>query len=185
MKNFRGFTLVELLIVVAIIGVLGLIAVPSITKSIPGYQLQKAAREMVTCFRQARSMAIKFNRDVAIEFDAANGTYILDKGVTNKRMPPSGNISEYYGSTIKLGFPGRSDCVHFNVGSSSGSDAGDTIVFNSRGLTKKTDGTPGVMGYVYIQNRKGEGYRVGVTGMAANIRLDKCGSPGADCKLNP
>jgi prepilin-type N-terminal cleavage/methylation domain-containing protein len=185
MKNFRGFTLVELMIVVAIIGVLGLIAVSTITNSIPGYQLQKASRDMIERLRLARSMAIKFNRRVVVAFDETNGFYILDQGVTNKRIPPSGTISEYYGAGIKLGFPGRSDGVHFNVGSSGGTDAGDSIVFNTRGLTEKPDGTPGVMGYVYIQNIKGAGYRVGVTGLAADIRMDKCGSDGADCKLNP
>jgi hypothetical protein len=72
------------------------------------------------------------------------------------------------------------------LGLPAGPDAGDTIVFNTRGLTEKPAGEAGVVvGYVYIQNSNGDGYRIGVRGMAANIKMEKCGSAGVNCLTNP
>ena len=163
LKNSRGFTLVELMIVVAIMGMLSIIAVTSTVNILPRYKLQKAARDMVSSFRNARIMAIKFNRSVVVEFNTTGGYYTLDG---NKRT-----LTDYYGSGgIKFGFPGRSDSVHFSSG-------GTSIAFNATGLAS------GVTGYVYIQNSNGQGYRIGVSSLAGSIKMDKCGS--VDCTLNP
>lgn len=185
MKNFRGFTLVELMIVVAIVGILGLMGGLTTIKALPGYQLKKAAREMVTSLRQARSMAIKLNRSITVTFNVSDGKYALDgkSPLDGKPLSIAQTLTQYYGSGVRFGFPGRSDCVHFTLGSSTGPDAGDDIVFNTRGLTEKTTGQAGVVGYVYIQNSRGQGYRIGVSGLAGNIKMDQCGS--VDCTTNP
>jgi prepilin-type N-terminal cleavage/methylation domain-containing protein len=184
MKNSRGFTLIELLVVVAIIAMIGTVGAVATIRARPNYQLQKAARDMITNFRNARSMAIKFNRPVTLRFNVSQGVYFLD----GKRLP-SGSATEtmtsYYGGGVAFGFPGRSggsgDYVHFTQGI-GGADAGDSITFNTLGLTDN------VVGYVYIQNqnssRTGAGYRIGVSSLAANIKMDLCGAGGIDCTLN-
>jgi prepilin-type N-terminal cleavage/methylation domain-containing protein len=177
-QKSKGFTLIELMIVVGIMGILGLIGGITIVKVLPGYQLQKAAREMVGNFRKARSMAIKLNRPVSVEFFVTQNQYEVDgKNALPAASTAQENLPAYYGGGVKLGFPGRGDCVHFTKGV-GGADAGDTIVFNTTGLTQTAEPTPvpGVVGYVYIQNSKGQGYRIGVSGLAANIKMDQCGT---------
>lgn len=189
-QNSKGFTLTELMIVVAIMGILGLTGVLSVTQVLPGYRLQKAASDMVGNFRKARSMAIKFNRPVSVVFYVAINKYTVDGSNATANSQHPINLPINYGSSVKFGTPASppalpessartaSECVHFTLGS-GGADAGDAITFNTTGLTG------GVQGYVYIQNSKRQGYRIGVSNLAANIRMDKCGSAGVDCLTNP
>ena len=176
-QKSKGFTLIELMVVASITGILVLIGGISVIKALPGYQLQKAARDMVGNLRTARSMAIKFNRQVSVVFYvdkkqySIDGSSPLDGKVLPKFAATAETMTSHYGSGVTFGFPDRSDCVHFTKG---GADAGYTITFNTTGLTG------GVVGYVYIQNRNSikskEGYRIGVSGLGANIKMDQCGS---------
>ena len=63
-----GFTLVELMIVVAILGILAAVATPMILTSLPRYRLRAAARELVIDFKKARMEAVKRNRSVLLQF---------------------------------------------------------------------------------------------------------------------
>ena len=74
----RGFTLVEVMIVVAIVGILAAVATPMITASLPRYRLRAEARELVINFKKAKMEAVKRNRDVVIVFSGVgtqNGSY--------------------------------------------------------------------------------------------------------------
>jgi len=64
----RGFTVAELVTVLAIVAVLAAVALPLVLASLPGYRLRAAARELVIDFKKAKVEAIKRNRDVLIVF---------------------------------------------------------------------------------------------------------------------
>ncbi|WP_051553545.1 GspH/FimT family pseudopilin [Desulfobulbus elongatus] len=77
-----GFTLVELMTVIAILSVLAAVAYPLINASLPKYRLRAAARELVIDFKRAKVEAIKRNRNVLIQFTpvaapAVGGSYTL------------------------------------------------------------------------------------------------------------
>ncbi len=69
-----GFTLVEVLLVLAIMAIVTVIAMPTFVHSIRGQRLQTAARTVTMAGRYARSMALLQQREMALTFD-------LDKGV--------------------------------------------------------------------------------------------------------
>lgn len=183
MKKSKGFTLIELMVVVAIMGIIGSIGTLTIIKALPGYQLKKAASEMVDNLRKARTMAIKLNRSVVVFVNVSAGYYVLDVGdpklgCLNRRIPGIGSIGQYYGGGVAFGYPGRTNSWNFTY---YGPDAGTyttstfTIIFNPTGLTSS-----GMVGYGYLQNRNsnttGAGYRVGFSSFAANIKMDQCKS---------
>ena len=82
--NRRGTTLGELLIVIAIIGVVAVLTVPNIGRQIARYRLKTAAREISNFLQETRTEAIK-NADIEnpvsfrVVFNSTLGTYTRQK----------------------------------------------------------------------------------------------------------
>jgi prepilin-type N-terminal cleavage/methylation domain-containing protein len=70
-----GFTLVELMIVVVIVGLMAGLAVTRMDFLVPKYRLRGAAREVAGAFKQARSRAVGTGKDVYVELDLPRGQY--------------------------------------------------------------------------------------------------------------
>lgn len=72
-----GFTLVELLVVLSILGVLLALAPAAFNRILPGLELKTAAREMAATLRAARGLAIRDNLEVTVVVDTETGRYGL------------------------------------------------------------------------------------------------------------
>jgi len=77
MSSRSGITLVELLIVIAIIGILALIGVPEINRFVADSKVRSCATDLIQNMRVARAMAIKENRRYLIVFDTTNQRYLI------------------------------------------------------------------------------------------------------------
>jgi type IV fimbrial biogenesis protein FimT len=66
MKKNTGFTLLELMVVIAIVGILFSVAAPSLKAFMQGNQLVASTNELLAAFHVARSEAIKLNSKVTI-----------------------------------------------------------------------------------------------------------------------
>ncbi len=64
----QGFTLIEIIIVIAIIGIMATIIVPKIITTTSQYYSRTEARELAIQFKKAKLEAVKRNRDVCIDF---------------------------------------------------------------------------------------------------------------------
>jgi prepilin-type N-terminal cleavage/methylation domain-containing protein len=76
-RGTAGFTLVELMVVVMILGLVGGIAVTSWASLMPNQQFNSAVRNLSEVIHGTRSDAIARNREFRIRYDIANDTYAV------------------------------------------------------------------------------------------------------------
>jgi len=113
-KDFKGYTLVELMIVIALITIMGTIAFPAWQKYVKNNNLKDVTRQIMTDIMETRQRAITENINTyKMTFNSGNNTYSLsrsDTGVTlwTKKLSDLGDgVSLWYtflegGSTLKF-----------------------------------------------------------------------------------
>jgi prepilin-type N-terminal cleavage/methylation domain-containing protein len=161
MNNKKAFSLVELCVVIAIIGIIALIAAPNMVTGLPKYRIKRAARDITSKIRAARSEAIKTSRNITIEFDIGNNKYKI-----GEEWYPDGTLSDHYGSGVSFGVgnSGESDECTFP----DNADGNCNVTFNSRGMSNATGSDPAI----YLTNTEGTAYRI-VINTAGNIQLQQ------------
>lgn len=101
MKKRAGFTLIELMIVLAVFGILSLAVYPSVVNVLRVRSLETAARDILMELNQAKMMAVKDKAEVRMLFaqdtnhvwtyilqeEASDGTWSIPDGVISKVIP--------------------------------------------------------------------------------------------------
>jgi general secretion pathway protein H len=77
MKNQKGVTLLELIIVMVIIAIGATLMAPGISSWMPHYRLKKDTRDIVSTMRTAQMKAISNNLIYEVVFAPPTGSYIL------------------------------------------------------------------------------------------------------------
>ena len=159
MNQKKGFSLVELMVVIAIISIIAAISSLNLVTGLPKYRLKRASRDITSRLRQARSTAIKTSSTVIVQFDSGNNSYSID----NKLYPATGGntnnaLSSYYGSGLSFdrGNYGSGNPVTF---------PSERVTFNSRGICPS-------LGSIYLSNNEGDVNKIAIS-RAGRIRLTK------------
>jgi Tfp pilus assembly protein FimT len=143
-KRTSGFTLVELVVVVAITIILLSITIPAFKTWLPNYQLKSAAMDIFTSLQRAKSEAIRANSPYAVVFNSGGGSYQIGTDLIT--------LSNY-GSSIVYGHGDATNSVDGAAWDDDITYAGNTLSFDSKGMSNS--------GYVYLQNNSNRTYAVG------------------------
>jgi len=147
--NRRGITLMELIIVMAIIALGAVLMVPNIAGWIPNYRLRSATRDVVSTLRVAQMKAVARNMDHRVTFDSGEGSYFIMRrttaGVNNwVRITVSDEVAagaddakQFLPSGVQfdsVNFPTAVNNPEFYPNSTA--SGGNVVLKNSRGTLK-------------------------------------------------
>lgn len=170
----KGITLIELMIVLAIIAIMGLLMAPAIGKWVENYRIKQAGRQMVSDFQFAKMKAMSTGHYCAVTFnETVDGTfysYVIYDDTDNDYAYDAGEIIF---KRMILG--DEYEHIAFDV-SKADSDGisfpGNTMAFDARGLPHINTGGFGA-GSVYLINTKNnKGRRILITS-AGRVRIDE------------
>jgi prepilin-type N-terminal cleavage/methylation domain-containing protein len=129
LKKFdTGFTLIELMIVIAIVGILSSVTIWTSLSGLPERRVMDASRRLYSGIQKARSFAIRRGESITITFSTVANSYTTTDSL--------GTILETFN------FPGFINLFSVTGDSVAGAD---NYIYNSRGI--KT----GILGSVSLQ----------------------------------
>ncbi len=116
LKSAKGFSLIELLIVIALIAILAAIAAPNFSKYKDNANLKEAAREISGDIQLYKQRAVAENTRYRMVFDVDNNDYTVERDIggvwnnviTDKKIGgENNNIIKVIGNTNTITFQTR------------------------------------------------------------------------------
>ncbi len=171
-STHSGFSLAEVMTVIAIIGIVSAIAVPGFVGWLPDYYLKSAARDLRAGFQLAKITAIKSGRNCTITFnqpvDGDTYDYVIFQDADNDLELDN---SETTGIVKKVKWLDYHPSISLDSNSFTDNDDGfPAVAFRSNGITRNNGGGFGA-GTVSLKNTDNSEADI-VMSSAGNIRVE-------------
>lgn len=96
----RGFTLIEVLMVIVIMSIMMTLAMSKVSANLPKWRAQGAANELVGTIQKARAVAVKRNKWALVNFTGVNNPATCGTGLysdeNNSMTVDAGDVKQYY-----------------------------------------------------------------------------------------
>lgn len=153
-RDICAFTLVEMLIVLAIVGMIMAISVPFTSGFGKGLRIKTATRAVAGIINVAKSNAVTFRKNYSVVFDVKNSQYWIEDD--------TGRIYEK-----KYSLPGS---IAFKV---EGEEGMDPVTFENDRVTFNASGSAGgVSGSVTLTDKQGDSKAISVAGATGKVAIN-------------
>jgi len=153
-KKENGFSIVDLMLAIAIVGIISTASVPSLKRWSRSFNVQSAAMDLYSHMQMAKLGAIKENKSWTVNFNPGG---LLGYQVRNN----AGNTVK----TVDFRTKYNGDVQYTDPTSTKTYDT-STITFNPNGLSST--------GYTYISNKsKSSYYRIGMLYAVGSVKIEK------------
>jgi type IV fimbrial biogenesis protein FimT len=166
-RNKSGFTMAELMMVIAVVAIASAIAVPNIISWIPKRKLGVASRDVLAALETARMLAVRSRANAVIQFPNTSDYLIwVDNG---EGAGGGANDGIRNGAEPII----RSASVPAGITITSADFSGNTsFVFDPRGFPLDTGGNP-TDGQIRITNPKDGDFRDINLTIAGNVSISR------------
>ena len=156
----KGFTLTELMIVVAVIGILSAIVIPLLLSQLPNYRLTGTARAISSTLQYAKMSAASTGKEYKVQFflDTSPQRYQLQQGNLFNGSDTWTDVRVFQEIPAQVRIDHGTDYKGSHTAGKS------TIAFNPTGTASS--------GGVYLENSKGNRYSVKVSSYTGRIRIE-------------
>lgn len=134
-RRHRGFTLIELVIVIVILGVLAVVVLPRISEG--SFRSAAFAEQVATAFRFAQRLAVATGCEIQVEVSSATNGYAV-----RRRSDGTDTACGATGAfTLAVPNPGGSGAFSGTATGGVAVTQGLVITFNAQGLPSPNGGT--------------------------------------------
>jgi len=171
-QKSSGFTLLELMVAIAIVAILAAVAFGSLNTLVPRYQVKSAAQDLRSDLQRVKMEAVKSNQEALITFDKADAG---SQGGYTTCINNDGNqiCDEAQGDVILAQKTFTANNYKHALLKNPGFTNGEHFKFNSRGIPVQDDGSYFSSGSVEIENGKDSNYTLSITvSPSGRIRID-------------
>jgi type II secretory pathway pseudopilin PulG len=160
MRNESGFTIVELVVVGAILAILTATAIPNYISWLPGHRLRSAIDDVNSGYQLARLQAVRENASAVVLFDAGAGSIEVFVDDGSGGGTPNNGIREAGERLVQM-FPLHGG-IRIIGGTYNANGNGDLWSgYNNRGFPVNNNGS------IYLTNSRSDymGMRTNMTGI--------------------